>query len=87
MFLSGFFWSIWRRLFGEGKFKEVVSRTIQEICGSLFLAFQILPSITWLSAGLSLITGIWVIIQYWSRSVGEIIQDGLEFLLIGFMIS
>ena len=78
MFLSGFFWSIWRRLFVEGNFKEVVSRTVQEICGSLFLAFQILPSITWLSAGLSLITGIWVIIQYWSRAIGEIIDAGLN---------
>ena len=78
MFLSGFFWSIWRRLFGEGKFKEVVSRTVQEIFGILFLAFQIIPSITWTHGILSLLTSIWVIIQYWSRSVGEIIDAGLN---------
>lgn len=76
--LSVIFWSLWRRLYGEGKFKEYFSRTIQTLIGTLVLAYQLHESWTWQQVILVLLVSLWIILQYWSRSVGEIIDAGLN---------
>jgi len=75
--LSTIFWGIWRRLYGEGKFKKVLSRTIQSIIAILVLTFQ-LCEWNWQSILIALGISIWVVIQYWSRAIGEIIDAGLN---------
>lgn len=76
--LSSIFWCIWRRLYGEGTFKKYVSRTIQTVIAVLMLAFQLSTPFDWTSWGIALGISIWVVIQYWSRAIGEIIDAGLN---------
>lgn len=76
--LSSIFWCIWRRLYGEGGFKKYLSRTIQMIIAVLVLTYQLSSEWTWQNIGIALVVAVWVIIQYWSRAVGEIIDAGLN---------
>lgn len=76
--MSILFWALWRRLYGEGTFKKYLSRTIQTVIGVLMLGYQLSTPFDWASWGIALLVGVWVIIQYWSRSVGEIIDAGLN---------
>lgn len=76
--MSMLFWSLWRRLYGEGKFKKYVSRTIQTVVAVLMLAFQLSIPFDWTSWGIALIVAVWVVIEYWSRAIGEIIDAGLN---------
>ena len=76
--LSMIFWSLWRRLYGEGKFKEILSRTVQTIIAVVVLAYQLCAEWTWQAVGIALLVAAWMVIQYWSRSVGEIIDAGLN---------
>ena len=76
--LSVLFWSLWRRLYGEGKFKKYLSRTVQTIIAVLVLSYQLKTEWTWYAVGIALAVSVWIIIQYWSRSVGEIIDAGLN---------
>lgn len=76
--LSILFWSLWRRLYGEGTFKKYVSRAVQSILAILMLGYQLSTPFDWASWGIALLIGAWVMIEYWSRSVGEIIDAGLN---------
>ena len=75
--MSMLFWSIWRRLYGEGEFKQYLSRTVQTIIAVLVLAYQ-LAEWNWQSGVVALGVSIWVVIEYWSRAIGEIIDAGLN---------
>ena len=83
--ISVIFWGIWRRLYGWGEFKKILSRTVQTIIAICVLTIQlsngdILTPIdnNLLQSVTSLLVSVWVIIQYWSRAVGEIIDAGLN---------
>lgn len=71
------FWAIWRRLYGEGTFKKYISRTIQTIIAILVLTYQ-LTEWNWQAVLIALGISVWVVIQYWSRAIGEIIDAGLN---------
>ena len=83
--IYGIFWAIWRRLFGEGKFKKILSRTVQELIGTavlslMFLHTQLDITITsdfWKALILAC-TSFFVILFYWAAAVGEIIDAGLS---------
>ena len=83
--LYGMFWALWRRLFGEGKFKKILSRATQEMIGIMVLGFVLMHiqmSITinnefWKAFSIAA-TSLYIIVQYWSRSIGEIIDAGLS---------
>lgn len=70
------FWALWRRLYGEGEFKKILSRTWQTIIAIVVLGLQLyfIKKVP-LAA---LIIAVWVVIQYWSRAIGEIIDAGLN---------
>lgn len=72
------FWSIARRLFGWGDFKKVISRTIQVIILILVLMLDLTNSWVYKDLGIALAVSTWVIIQYWTRAVGEILDAGLN---------
>lgn len=76
--ISVIFWSIWRRLYGEGKFKEILSRTVQTTIAIAVLALQLKNDDSLLSLVIAFLVSAWIIIQYWSRSVGEILDAGLN---------
>lgn len=76
--MSILFWSLWRRLYGEGTFKQYLSRTSQTIIAVLVLTYQLKSEWIWQDIGIALATSVWVIIQYWSRAIGEIIDAGLN---------
>ena len=76
--MSTLFWALWRRLYGEGTFKKYVSRTIQTVVAVLMLAFQLSAPFDWTSWGIALIVAVWVVIEYWSRAIGEILDAGLN---------
>lgn len=76
--LSSIFWSVWRRVYGEGKAKKYISRTIQTIIAVIVLAYQLSVNFSLYSILIALAVGAWIIIQYWSRAVGEIIDAGLN---------
>lgn len=78
VFLSSIWWGLFRRLYGWGEFKKYVSRTVQTIIGTLVLTCQLKTEWSWQAAGIALAVALWVIIQYWSRAVGEIIDAGLN---------
>ncbi|MBR1604628.1 MAG: hypothetical protein IJ660_00800 [Alphaproteobacteria bacterium] len=76
--ISSIFWFLWRRLYGWGDFKKILSRTIQTIIAIVVLAWQFTNDYDWQTIAISLALATWVIIQYWSRAVGEIIDAGLN---------
>ena len=76
--LTTIFWACWRRLYGEGAFKKHVSRAVQTIIAVLVLAYQLFTEGTWQAVLTALALSSWVVIQYWSRSVGEILDAGLN---------
>lgn len=76
--ISILFWSIWRRLYGEGKFKKILNRTIQSIIAILVLSYQLCLGFTSISILILFGISAWVIFEYWSRSVGEILDAGLN---------
>lgn len=78
LLLSIIFWLCFRRIYGEGQAKKYISRTVQTIIGTLVLAYQLKTEWTWQAVGIALAVALWIIIQYWSRSVGEIIDAGLN---------
>lgn len=77
--ISVLFWAIWRRLYGEGKFKKYLSRTMQTIMAVMVLTWQLPTDGKLLSLAIALVVSAWVVIQYWSRAVGCIIDAGLNF--------
>ena len=76
--ISSIFWALWRRLYGEGKFKKYVNRTLQTIIAVVVLTLQLRTGNDWTSVAIAAAVAVWIIIQYWSRSVGEIIDAGLS---------
>ena len=76
--ISIIFWSVFRRLYGCGDFKKILSRTIQTVIAVLMLAFQLSIPFDWTSWVIALLVSVWVVIQYWSRAIGEIIDAGLN---------
>ena len=74
---SMIFWSIWRRCYGEGELKKILSRTVQTIIAVIVLTYQ-LAEWNWQAVLIALGVSVWVVIQYWSRAVGEIIDAGLN---------
>lgn len=76
--MSIIFWSLWRRLYGEGRFKKYLSRTLQTIIAIIVLSLQLTINNSWQQTLIALGVAIWMIIQYWSRAVGEIIDAGLN---------
>ena len=76
--LSTIFWSLWRRLYGEGKFKKYLSRTIQTLIAMIVLDQQLPQDYSWHSILVVIAISTWVVIQYWSRAIGEIIDAGLN---------
>ena len=76
--ISAIFWGIWRRLYGEGKFKKFFSRTAQTIIAIIILIGQLCQELSWQIVVISLVISAWVIIEYWSRAIGEIIDAGLN---------
>jgi hypothetical protein len=75
--MSTLFWSLFRRLYGWGDFKKILSRTIQSIIAILVLTYQ-LCEWNWQAVLIALCISTWVVIQYWSRAIGEIIDAGLN---------
>jgi len=75
---SSIFWAIWRRIYGEGKAKKYISRTIQTIIGVVVLSLQLNVNFSLEPVLISLAVAVWIVIQYWSRAVGEIIDAGLN---------
>lgn len=75
--MSMLFWSLWRRLYGEGTFKKILPRTVQTIIAVIVLTYQ-LAEWNWQAVLIALGISIWVVIQYWSRAIGEIIDAGLN---------
>ena len=75
--LSVLFWSVWRRLYGEGLFKEYCNRTLQTLVAIIVLILQ-LAEWNWQAVLIALGVSVWVVIEYWSRAVGEIIDAGLN---------
>ena len=75
MMLSTVFWALWRRFWGNGDFKKVISRTIQAIIGMTVLTYQ-LQGKTYILITTAI--AVWVILQYWSRAVGAILDAGLS---------
>lgn len=71
------FWAIWRRLYGEGTFKEVLSRFYQTLIAISVLTCK-LGEWNCQSKLIAMGISIWVISEYWSRGVGEIIDAGLN---------
>ena len=76
--MSIIFWLVWRRLYGEGIFKKYLSRTIQTIIAVFVLTYQFCMDWNRQSILIALTVAVWIIIQYWSRAVGEIIDAGLN---------
>ena len=76
--LSGLFWAVWRRCFGEGKFKKILSRTVQEIIGVLVLIFTLITVISWKGLGIAALVSVWFMIFYWIQAVGCILDGGLN---------
>ena len=76
--MSIIFWLVWRRLYGEGTFKKYLSRTIQTIIAVFVLTYQFCMDWNRQSILIALTVAVWIIIQYWSRAVGEIIDAGLN---------
>lgn len=76
--ISIIWWSLFRRLYGCGDFKKIISRTAQTIIAILVLGYQLCAGWTWQEIGIALGVSIWVVIQYFSRAVGEIIDAGLN---------
>lgn len=76
--MSILFWTLWRRLYGEGEFKKYISRTWQTVIAVLVLSYQLKTEWTWQAVGIALAVSLWIVIQYWSRSVGEILDAGLN---------
>lgn len=74
--LSGIFWSVWRRCFGEGKFKKTISRTIQEIIGILILTITLCTVISWKGLGIAFCVSVWLMFNYFVQAVGCIIDCG-----------
>ncbi|MBQ8465327.1 MAG: hypothetical protein IJ545_04880 [Alphaproteobacteria bacterium] len=72
------FWAIWRRLYGEGKFKKYVNRTLQSIIAVVVLSLQLSWGQDISTLLISVPVSVWVVIEYWSRSIGEIIDAGLN---------
>lgn len=72
--MSVLFWMIWRRIYGEGKVKKYFNRTLQTLLAVAVLCCQLQP----LHWAVAVAVATWVIIEYWSRSVGEIIDAGLN---------
>lgn len=77
-FLSVIWWSLFRRAYGEGQFKKIFSRTWQTIIAIVILTCQLTSDWSWQSILIVLAVSTWIIIQYWSRSVGEILDAGLN---------
>jgi hypothetical protein len=77
LLLSIIFWQCFRRAYGEGKFKKILSRTVQTIIAIMVLTYQ-LAEWNWQAVLIALCISIWVVIQYWSRAIGEIIDAGLN---------
>lgn len=75
--MSVLFWSLWRRLYGEGTFKKILPRTVQTIIAVLVLTYQ-LADWNWQAVLIALGVSVWVVVQYWSRAIGEIIDAGLN---------
>ena len=75
--MSTLFWSVWRRLYGEGEFKQYLSRTVQSIIAVIVLTYQ-LAEWNWRAVLIALGVSVWVVVQYWSRAIGEIIDAGLS---------
>lgn len=78
IFLSVIWWSVFRRIYGEGKFKKYLSRTMQTIMAIMVLTWQLPTDGKLLSFTIALAVSVWVVIQYWSRAIGEIIDAGLN---------
>lgn len=77
--ISGLFWAIWRRLYGEGKLKKYGSRGILTVLAVLVLCFEITKdNLTIKDVLFAFVSSIWVVIQYWSRAIGELIDAGLN---------
>lgn len=76
--MSVLFWAVFRRLYGWGDFKKILSRTWQTAIAVLVLSYQLKTEWTWQAVGIALAVSLWIIIQYWSRAVGEIIDAGLN---------
>ena len=76
--MSIIFWSIWRRLYGEGKFKKYLSRTVQTIIAVWILTYQLHIEGIKQNIITAFLISIWIVIEYWSRAVGEIIDAGLN---------
>lgn len=73
--ISVLFWSLWRRLYGEGNVKKYFSRTMQTALAIIILTYQISGGTM---SPLFFIVSVWIVIEYWSRAIGEIIDAGLN---------
>ena len=76
--MSIIFWSLWRRFYGEGTFKKYLSRALQTIIAVIILSLQLTVNWSLQQILIALAVATWIIIQYWSRAVGEIIDAGLN---------
>lgn len=76
--ISVLFWSVWRRLYGCGEFKKIISRTVQTLIAIAVLTYQLSTGYSWQEILLALGVSVWVVLQYFSRAVGEILDAGLN---------
>lgn len=75
------FWAFWRRIYGEGQLEGILgNRAFQSALGIIILLptfeVQIPVENAWLKLGLALLISCWLIFQYFSRAVGEILDNG-----------
>lgn len=77
--ISGIFWALWRRAYGEGALKKYGSRGILTVLAVAVLYFELVPTHpSAVQIVFAMVASGWVVLQYWSRSVGEIIDAGLN---------
>lgn len=77
-FLNGILWAIWRRCFGEGKFKKIISRTVQEIIAFVILFATFYIDFNWKDCGITTLVALFLLIFYWIQAVGCILDAGLS---------
>ena len=72
------FFAVWRRVYGEGTVKGLLgNRAVQSIlCIAMLMLQYVTNPQSWQCWVLALIVSLWLTFQFWSRSIGEILDCG-----------
>lgn len=76
--LNGVVWACWRRIYGEGRVTGLAgNRAVQSLTAiALLLLWFVAKPQLWESWVFALLCSTWLVFQFWSRSVGEILDCG-----------